>query len=231
MVEKGVDIAPANGKLGILLVGLGAVSTTFVAGVEAIRKGTAQPVGSLTQMGTIRLGKRTDNNCPKIKDFVPLADLNDVVFGAWDIFSDSAYEAALHAGVLDQPLDARVQRRQRVRLLKERMRRLVRRGQEHDPPDMLRDSLHRGRRGSRRSGPDQEHSIDVAQAVIKSLGSGEVAAYDVGLGRQVGGVRVARQRAHIGANGQQLGDNLTADMAGGPGDEDAFHAPPSYLIC
>ncbi|HXG86471.1 MAG TPA: inositol-3-phosphate synthase [Pyrinomonadaceae bacterium] len=104
MVEKGVEIAPASGKLGILLVGLGAVSTTFVAGVEAIRKGTAQPVGSLTQMGTIRLGKRTDNNCPKIKDFVPLAGLDDIVFGAWDIFSDSAYDAALHAGVLEKAL-------------------------------------------------------------------------------------------------------------------------------
>ncbi len=104
MVEKGVEIAPATGKLGILLVGLGAVSTTFVAGVEAIRKGTAQPIGSLTQMGTVRLGKRTDNRCPKIKDFVPLADLDDVVFGAWDIFSDSAYDAALHAGVLDKSL-------------------------------------------------------------------------------------------------------------------------------
>ncbi|MDQ3321351.1 MAG: inositol-3-phosphate synthase [Acidobacteriota bacterium] len=104
MVEKGVEIAPASGKLGILLVGLGAVSTTFVAGVEAIRKGTAQPIGSLTQMGTIRLGKRTDNNCPKIKDFVPLATLEDIVFGAWDIFSDSAYEAALHCGVLEKSL-------------------------------------------------------------------------------------------------------------------------------
>ncbi|MBA3600155.1 MAG: inositol-3-phosphate synthase [Acidobacteria bacterium] len=102
MVEKGVDIAPANGKLGILLVGLGAVSTTFVAGVEAIRKGAANPIGSLTQMGTIRLGKRTDNRCPKIKDFVPLANLDDIVFGAWDIFSDSAYEAALNAGVLEK---------------------------------------------------------------------------------------------------------------------------------
>ncbi|MEP6900659.1 MAG: inositol-3-phosphate synthase [Actinomycetota bacterium] len=104
MVEKGVEIAPAHGKLGILLVGLGAVSTTFVAGVEAIRKGTAKPIGSLTQMGTIRLGKRTENRSPKIKDFVPLADLNDVVFGAWDIFSDSAYDAALHAGVLEKSL-------------------------------------------------------------------------------------------------------------------------------
>jgi myo-inositol-1-phosphate synthase len=104
MIDKGAGIAPANGKLGILLVGLGAVSTTFVAGVEAIKKGTAKPIGSLTQMGTIRLGKRTDNRVPKIKDFVPLADLDDIVFGAWDIFADSAYEAALHAGVLEKSL-------------------------------------------------------------------------------------------------------------------------------
>jgi len=104
MVNKGVEIAPANGKLGVLLVGLGAVSTTFVAGVEAIRKGIAKPIGSLTQMGTIRLGKRTDNRVPKINEFVPLANLDDVVFGAWDIFADSAYEAALHAGVLEKSL-------------------------------------------------------------------------------------------------------------------------------
>jgi myo-inositol-1-phosphate synthase len=104
MIEKGVEIAPASGKLGILLVGLGAVSTTFVAGCEAIRKGTAKPIGSLTQMGTIRLGKRTDNRSPLIKDFVPLTDLSDVVFGAWDIFPESAYDAALHAGVLEKAL-------------------------------------------------------------------------------------------------------------------------------
>jgi len=104
MIEKGVEIAPAEGKLGILLVGLGAVSTTLVAGVEAVRRGISQPVGSLTQMGTIRLGKRTDNRSPLIKDFVPLADLNDVVFGAWDIFHDSAYDAAMNAGVLDKDL-------------------------------------------------------------------------------------------------------------------------------
>ncbi len=104
MSKKGVEIAPAGGKLGILLVGLGAVSTTFVAGVEAIRKGTAKPFGSTTQMGTIRLGKRTENRSPLIKDFVPLAALEDVVFGAWDIFSDSAYDAALHAGVLEKGL-------------------------------------------------------------------------------------------------------------------------------
>jgi myo-inositol-1-phosphate synthase len=104
MVEKGVEIAPATGKLGILLVGLGAVSTTLVAGVEAIKRGISQPVGSLTQMGTIRLGKRTDNRSPKIKDFVPLASLDDIVFGAWDIFFDNAFEAAMNAGVLDKDL-------------------------------------------------------------------------------------------------------------------------------
>lgn len=104
MAVKSVEITPANGKLGILLVGLGAVSTTFVAGIEAVRKGTAKPFGSLTQMGTIRLGKRTENRSPLIKDFVPLADLNDVVFGAWDIFPESAYEAATHAGVLEKAL-------------------------------------------------------------------------------------------------------------------------------
>lgn len=104
MVKKGVEIAEASGKLGILLVGLGAVSTTFVAGVEAIRKGLAKPIGSLTQMGTIRLGKRTDNRVPLIKDFVPLANLDDIVFGAWDIFSDNAYDAAMKAGVLEKDL-------------------------------------------------------------------------------------------------------------------------------
>src|SRR5437667_8752787 len=103
-VKKGAEIAPAKGKLGVLLVGLGAVSTTFIAGVEAIKLGLAEPIGSLTQMGTIRLGKRTDNRVPKIKDFVPLANLNDLVFGAWDIFPDSAYEAAMHAGVLEKDL-------------------------------------------------------------------------------------------------------------------------------
>ncbi len=104
MPEKGVSIAPAEGKLGVLLVGLGAVSTTFVAGVEAIKRGLAQPVGSLTQMGTIRLGKRTDKNIPKIKDFVPLTSLDDLVFGAWDIFEDNAFDAAMKAGVLEKDL-------------------------------------------------------------------------------------------------------------------------------
>jgi myo-inositol-1-phosphate synthase len=95
-------VAPATGKLGVMVVGLGAVATTMIAGVEAIRKGLAKPIGSLTQMGTIRLGKRTDNTSPKIKDFVPLADLNDVVFTGWDIFEDNVYEAAAHAKVLDE---------------------------------------------------------------------------------------------------------------------------------
>ena len=104
MINKGVEIAPASGKLGVLLVGLGAVSTTLVAGVEAIKRGLASPVGSLTQMGTIRLGKRTENRSPKIKDFVPLAELDDIVFGAWDIFADSAFDAAMNAGVLEKDL-------------------------------------------------------------------------------------------------------------------------------
>ncbi|HEY0427170.1 MAG TPA: inositol-3-phosphate synthase [Pyrinomonadaceae bacterium] len=104
MIKKGVEIAPASGKLGILLVGLGAVSTTFVAGVEAIKRDLAKPIGSLTQMGTIRLGKRTENRVPKIKEFVPLAELNDIVFGAWDIFADNAFDAAMKAGVLEKDL-------------------------------------------------------------------------------------------------------------------------------
>jgi myo-inositol-1-phosphate synthase len=104
MSQEGVQIAPADGKLGVLLVGLGAVSTTFVAGVEAIKRGLAEPVGSLTQMGAIRLGKRTDNKVPKIKEFVPLASLDDIVFGAWDIFPDNALDAAMNAGVLEKDL-------------------------------------------------------------------------------------------------------------------------------
>ena len=97
-------IAEANGKLGILLVGMGAVSTTTIAGVLAIRRGLAKPIGALTQMGTVRLGKRTDGRSPLIKDFVPLASLDDIVFGGWDIFDESAYEAAKTAGVLDKDL-------------------------------------------------------------------------------------------------------------------------------
>ena len=101
---KNPEIAPVNGKLGILLVGLGAVSTTTIAGVLAIRKGLARPIGSLTQMGTVRLGKRTDGRSPKINEIVPLAGLDDVVFGGWDIFEENSYEAARTAGVLDASL-------------------------------------------------------------------------------------------------------------------------------
>jgi myo-inositol-1-phosphate synthase len=97
-------IAPAKGKLGILTPGIGAVATTFMAGVEAVKKGLGEPVGSLTQLGTVRLGKRTDNRVPKIKDFVPLAGLNQLVFGGWDIFEDNAYEAAVNARVLQPEL-------------------------------------------------------------------------------------------------------------------------------
>ena len=101
---KNPEIAPAKGKLGILLVGLGAVSTTTIAGVFAIRKGLASPIGSLTQMGTVRLGKRTEGRSPKINEIVPLAGLDDVVFGGWDIFEEDSYKAARTAGVLDTSL-------------------------------------------------------------------------------------------------------------------------------
>jgi len=88
----------------VLLVGLGAVSTTFIAGVIAIRKGLAKPIGSLTQMGTIRLGKRTEGRSPKINEVVPLASLDDLVFGGWDIFDEDCYSAAKTAGVLEPAL-------------------------------------------------------------------------------------------------------------------------------
>jgi myo-inositol-1-phosphate synthase len=101
---KPVSIQPAKGKLGILLVGLGAVSTTVIAGVLAIRKGLAKPIGSLTQMGTIRLGKRTDNRSPRINEVLPLASIDDVVFGGWDLFDDNCYDAAKTAGVLESSL-------------------------------------------------------------------------------------------------------------------------------
>jgi myo-inositol-1-phosphate synthase len=101
-VTPPLAIAPASGRLGVLLVGLGAVSTTTIAGVMAIRKGIALPIGSLTQMGTIRLGKRTENRAPRIKDFVPLAELDDIVFGGWDIFEEDCYAAARTAGVLER---------------------------------------------------------------------------------------------------------------------------------
>ena len=104
MRHPATHIAPPRGKLGVLLVGLGAVSTTFIAGVHAVRKGLAPPIGSLTQLGTIRLGKRTEHRSPLINEFVPLAKLDDLVFGAWDIFEDDAYQSALTAGVLEKSL-------------------------------------------------------------------------------------------------------------------------------
>jgi len=103
-VTPPVEIAPARGRLGILLVGMGAVSTTTIAGTIAIRKGLAPPIGSLTQMGTIRLGKRTEGRSPRIKEFVPLAGFDDLVFGAWDIFEEDCYAAACTAGVLEPSL-------------------------------------------------------------------------------------------------------------------------------
>src|SRR5271170_165331 len=100
----GSEIQSPKGKLGVMIPGMGAVATTFVAGVEAIRKGIAKPIGSVTQMATIRLGKRTDARSPKIKEFVPLAGLDDLVFTGWDIFEDDMYAAAKNAGVLDREL-------------------------------------------------------------------------------------------------------------------------------
>src|SRR5215470_4793821 len=95
------SIEPAKGKLGVMIPGMGAVATTFVAGVEAIRQALARPIGSLTQMGTVRLGKRTEGRSPKINEFVPLAGLDDLVFTGWDIFEEDCYSAARTAGVLD----------------------------------------------------------------------------------------------------------------------------------
>jgi myo-inositol-1-phosphate synthase len=114
MLKSGADIKPARGKLGVLLPGLGAVSTTFIAGVIAIRRGLGSPIGSLTQMGTIRLGKRTDDRTPKIGEFVPLASLDDLVFAAWDPFPEDAYAAARKAAVLEpmhlEPLRAEMEK-------------------------------------------------------------------------------------------------------------------------
>jgi myo-inositol-1-phosphate synthase len=109
-MRRPVSIARPKGKLGILTPGMGAVSTTFMAGVELVRRGESAPVGSLTQMGTIRLGKRTEGRTPKINDFVPLAQLDDLVFGGWDVFPDDAYQAASKAGVLEAKDLSKVQR-------------------------------------------------------------------------------------------------------------------------
>ncbi len=99
-LKKGVSVEPAKGKLGVLLPGMGAVATTFIAGCLAVRRGLGEPIGSMAQMGTIRLGKRTENNVPKISDYVSIAGLDDLVFGGWDIFEENCYEAAKRAGVL-----------------------------------------------------------------------------------------------------------------------------------
>src|SRR3954453_22658396 len=102
--NRSSELKAPKGKLGVMIPGMGAVATTFVAGVFAIRKGLAKPIGSLTQMGTIRLGKRTENKSPRISDFVPLAGLDQLVFGGWDIFAEDCYAAACTAGVLERSL-------------------------------------------------------------------------------------------------------------------------------
>lgn len=101
-MKRPPQIEKASGKLGVLIPGLGAVATTFIAGVLLARKGLGQPIGALSQMGTVRLGKRTENRIPKINDFVPLAQMDDLVFGGWDVFAEDAYEAAVHAKALDR---------------------------------------------------------------------------------------------------------------------------------
>jgi myo-inositol-1-phosphate synthase len=102
--KDNVQIAPAEGKLGVLIPGMGAVTTTFIAGLEAFKLGLGKPIKSLTQLGTVRLGKRTEGRSPAIKDFVPLANMSDIEVGCWDIFEDNAYEAATKAGVLETAL-------------------------------------------------------------------------------------------------------------------------------
>jgi myo-inositol-1-phosphate synthase len=104
MRTDGTHIEEPHGRLGVLLVGLGAVSSTFIAGVELLKKGIGEPIGSLTQLGTIRLGKRTDKRTPRIRDFIPLAGIENLTFGAWDIFPDNAYQAALRARVVEPAL-------------------------------------------------------------------------------------------------------------------------------
>ena len=102
--NDGVRIAPAEGKLGVLVPGMGAVTTTFIAGLEAIKLGLGKPIGSLTQLGTVRLGKRTEGRSPAIRDFVPLAGIEVIEVGCWDIYEDNAYDAAVKAGVLEMSL-------------------------------------------------------------------------------------------------------------------------------
>ncbi|UCE01280.1 MAG: inositol-3-phosphate synthase [Candidatus Latescibacterota bacterium] len=98
------QIQQPSGRLGVLLPGLGAVATTFIAGVAAVRRGLARPIGSLTQMGTIRLGKRTESRAPQVRDFVPLTAIDDLVCGGWDVFPEDCYQAATNAGVLEPAL-------------------------------------------------------------------------------------------------------------------------------
>ena len=126
MSEK-LQIKPATGKLGILTPGMGAVSSTFIAGVCAIRKGLRLPIGSFTQMGHIRLGKRTEDRQPLVKNFVPLTDLSDIAFGGWDIFEDSVYDAAMNAGVLEKDLlDELKPELEQIKPMKARLRPVLR---------------------------------------------------------------------------------------------------------
>jgi myo-inositol-1-phosphate synthase len=146
MTEKR-EILPSRGKVGVLMPGMGAVTTTFVAGVELVKKGLAEPVGSLTELGTIRLGKRTENRVPKIKDFVPLSGMEELVFGGWDAFPDDAYEAAAHAGVLEK---------EHLNSVRDELKKIKPRPAVFDPRYVARiDATHRKEYGSLREAAEQ----------------------------------------------------------------------------
>ena len=174
-MKTGYEIKPAEGKLGILIPGMGAVATTVMAGVYAVRKNLGKPIGSLTQMGTIRLGKRTDHRSPKIKEFVPLYDLENIEFGGWDIFEDNAYEAAVHAAVLEPGLLEKIRpelesiRPMPAVFSQHYVKRLngthVKHGQEQDGP---------GRAGARGHPQLQEDAASLARLIVVWCGSTEI---------------------------------------------------------
>jgi myo-inositol-1-phosphate synthase len=192
IVGKPVSIAPAQARLAVLIPGLGAVATTLVAGVEAVKRGIAKPIGSLTQMGTVRLGKRTDARTPFIRELVPLAPLDDVRFGGWDVFSDSAYESAVHAQVLDRALLDQVReplealRPMQAVFFPEYVKRLhgthVKQGAtKRDLGEQLRDDI---RRFLRANGCDRAVMLWCASTEIyleRSAVHGDLAAFEKGL--------------------------------------------------
>jgi myo-inositol-1-phosphate synthase len=191
-VNEPQTLAPAAGRLAVLIPGLGAVATTLVAGVEAVKRGLAKPIGSLTQMGTVRLGKRTEARSPLVRDLVPLAPLDAIRFGGWDLFSDSAYESAVHAQVLDRSLLDAVReplaalRPMEAVFFPEYVRRLhgthVKRGSSKlELGEMLRDDI---RRFMAENGCDRAVMVWCASTEIyleRSAVHGDLAAFESGL--------------------------------------------------